>query len=186
MSGEWEWGRPGSPGTLGPRERAAHYLAFVLVAGSGLLLGWWKYLTPPADDPFQAFAHPWLPHALHLHVLAAPAWVLAIGWILRDHIVGRWGSAVHRRGRHTGSAAAFLLLPMGGSGYLLQTATSEGWRRGLIWVHLVSGLGFTAGFLAHAVIGRLAARRTARARALEGTGRPSEQQFHLRAADRRR
>lgn len=184
MSGEWGGMRPRSPGTLGPRERAAQHLTFGLIAGTGLLLGGWKYLTPPPDDPFQAFSSPWLPHALHAHVLAAPLWLLAIGWILRDHIVGRWRSAVHRRGRHTGTAAALLLLPMAGSGYLLQTTTSEGWRRALAWTHVVSGLGYVAGFLAHAVIGRRAALRAARSRALEGARRPAER-LHLRVSARR-
>ena len=165
MSGEWGGPRPGSPGTLTPGERTAHYLAFGLVAGSGLLLGGWKYLTPPPDDPYQAFSHPWLPHALHAHVLAAPLWLLAIGWILRDHIVARWRSAVRHRGRRTGVTAALLLLPMVGSGYLLQTATSEGWRRTLVWIHVVTGLGYAVGFVAHAVIGRLGTARTARTRA---------------------
>jgi GNAT superfamily N-acetyltransferase len=138
-----------------------------------VLLGGWKYLTPPSDDPYQAFSHPWLPHALHAHVLAAPLWLLAIGWMLRDHIVGRWRSGVHRRGRRTGVATAVLLLPMAGSGYLLQTATSEGLRRALVWIHVVSGLGYIAGFLAHAVISRLGTARTARSRALEKEPQPA-------------
>lgn len=164
MSGEWGAMRAGSPGTLSPSERAAHHLAFALVAGSGLLLGWWKYLTPPSEDPFQVFAHPWLPQALHVHVLAAPLWVLAIGWILRDHIVGRWRLSVQRRGRYSGATAAILLLPMAGSGYLLQTAASEGWRRALVWVHVASGLGFLVGFVAHVVMGCFAPRRLHRHR----------------------
>jgi len=171
--------RPGPPGTLTPRERAAHYFASGLVAGSGVLVGIWKYLAPPPDDPFQAFSHPWLPHALHAHVLAAPLWLLAIGWILRDHIVGRWRSAVHRRGRRTGVAAAALLLPMAGSGYLLQTSTSEAWRRAWVWIHLVSGLGYVAVFLVHVVIGRLGAARTARTRTLE-RGATRAEGLHLR------
>jgi hypothetical protein len=183
VSGESGGARPGSPGTFTPRERAAHYLASGLVAGSGLLVAGWKYLSPPSDDPYQAFSHPWLPHALHAHVLAAPVWLLAIGWILRDHIVGRWRSAVHRRGRRTGVIAAVLLLPMAGSGYLLQTATSEGWRRALVWIHVVSSLAYIVGFVAHAVIGRLGTARTARARAVGSGPRPARS---LRAAGGRR
>jgi hypothetical protein len=137
-----------------------HHLATGLTGLSGVGYAWMKYVLPAPEDPFTLVNHPWQPLALQLHVLAGPLFLLAVGMILRAHVLTRL--AGHgRRGRWSGVLAAGLLPPMVGSGYLLQTVTSETWRQGLLLVHLGCGLLFLATYLIH-LGGALAAARRRR------------------------
>jgi hypothetical protein len=45
----------------------------------------------------------------------------------------------------------FLLVPMIASGYLIQTAVDDGWRRAWVWVHLIASGLWLLGYLAHQV-----------------------------------
>jgi hypothetical protein len=118
-----------------------------------------KYLLPEPDDPFTLVNHPWQPFALHLHVLAGPLFLLAVGMILRGHILARLVQRRRRPGRWSGLLAAGLLPPMVGSGYLLQTVTAEEWRRVLLLVHLGCGFVFAGTYLAHVSVALVAGRR---------------------------
>jgi len=131
-------------------------------------------MMPEPEDPFTLFRHPLQPWALDLHVLAAPLFLLAVGMILREHILARLADARRRRGRRSGVLATWLLVPMIASGYLLQTVTSEWWRMVLLVTHLASGGLFLVTYLAHMVAAILAVRRPGSRGANERQGRPGD------------
>ena len=130
-------------------------LSTLLVAATGLLYAWMKYLQKPAD-PFSVVNHPWQPGMLSAHVLAAPLLLFAFGLIARDHILGRYRDPRARKGRPSGLAALSALVPMVTSGYLLQVMTSSGDRRAAALVHLGSGIVFLAAYGWH--LGRAGGR----------------------------
>jgi hypothetical protein len=141
------------------RQKALQHIATALVGLSGAAYGWMKYMLPEPEDPFSLVRHPLQPWALDLHVLSAPLFLVAVGVILKDHILARLADPRRRRGRRSGALAALLLVPMAASGYLLQTSTSETWRSALLWVHLGSGTLFLCTYLVHLAAGILAVRR---------------------------
>jgi hypothetical protein len=142
--------------------RILHHVATWLLAASGVSFLWMKYLLEPSDDPFTVVNHPWQPYALDLHVLAAPLWLLAIGMMLEEHVLGRLRNPLRRRGRYGGAGMAGLLLPMVASGYLLQVVTAEGWRPVLVWTHVITAGAYLTLFLGHMVMaGRTVRRRRA-------------------------
>jgi hypothetical protein len=146
-------------GTTPLLERLLYHTSVALVALSGLVYAWMKYAMGPVDDPFSAFHHPLQPRALHLHILAAPLLLLAVGMMARLHVLPRLAQGKRRdRGRRSGLMSTMVLLPMIASGYLLQTVTSEGWRLGLVWVHLGSGAAFLLTYVGHLASARRAAR----------------------------
>ena len=169
------------PGMLSTPERILHHVAVAAVGLSGVGLAWMKYGMEPSDDPFTVVNHPWQPYALDLHVLAAPLWILAVGMILRQHVIGRLRNPLRRRGRRSGAWSMALLLPMVASGYLLQVVTAEGWRGALVWVHVLSGSAYLLVFLAHLVVARRTLRQL-REEASRGEGPPGlhAEGLHLR------
>jgi hypothetical protein len=131
-------------------EAWALHLATILVGGTGLIYAWMIYLAKPAD-PYSLVHHPWQPHLQHLHLLFAPLLVFAAGLIWRRHVWAKWRSGVSAA-RRSGLTLGLSLAPMVLSGYLVQTAVDDSWRK--IWgvVHLaVSGL-WVAGYLVHQVL----------------------------------
>jgi hypothetical protein len=138
-------------------ERRLNHVATLLVGISGIAYAAFKWLLPPPqDDPFAVVNHPLQPHALTLHVLAAPLGVLAVGMLLRGHVLPRLQSPAFRRSRRTGILLAATCVPMIASGYLLQVTTSEGLRRAWLVTHLVTGFAWMLGWLAHFVSARRA------------------------------
>ncbi len=133
------------------------HAATVLVGGTGLVYAWMLYLLQPAD-PYAVVHHPWQPAVQHLHVLAAPLLVFAAGLIWRRHVWGGWRSGQPAR-RRSGVALAVTLLPMTASGYLLQTAVDDAWRKVWAAVHLGASALWLAGYLAHQLTPRAAGRR---------------------------
>ncbi len=79
-------------------QRALHHTATALVGLSGVAYAWMKFMLPEPDDPFTLIRHPLQPWALDLHVLAAPLFMLAVGIILREHILARLTDPRRRRG----------------------------------------------------------------------------------------
>lgn len=152
-------GVPHRPGMLSLPQRILHHLATWLLAASGLAFLWMKYVLEPSDDPFTVVNHPWQPYALDLHVLAAPLWLVALGMMLQEHVLGRLRNPLRRRGRYGGAAMTGLLLPMVASGYLLQVVTAEGWRPVLVWTHVITASTYLAVFLGHMVMARRAIRQ---------------------------
>lgn len=133
------------------------HLANVLVGGTGLVYAWMRYFAR-SDDPFAVVGHPWQSATQHLHVVAAPLLVFAVGVIWKAHawagfrlrVAARWAS---------GLALIATALPMIGSGYLLQTATAPAWRKVWLAIHLAASGLWLAGYLVH----QLSPRRRAAA-----------------------
>ncbi|MEW6073062.1 MAG: hypothetical protein AB1726_10800 [Planctomycetota bacterium] len=117
------------------------------VAGTGLVYAGLRYFVAPAD-PFAVVNHPWQPAVQHLHVLAAPLVVFALGLLWRDH-VWRGVRTVSGARRITGLGAALPALPMIASGYLLQVAVEEAWRTTWIAVHVAASVLWLAAYVAH-------------------------------------
>ncbi len=132
------------------------HVATILVGGGGLVYAWMRYFVRP-DDPFAVVNHPWQPDVQHLHVLAAPLLVFALGLIWQSHVRAslRLGIAARRR---SGWALAATATPMVASGYLLQTATAPGWRQAWLALHLAASTLWLGGYLAHQLSSRLSRR----------------------------
>lgn len=124
-------------------------LASLLVGGTGLVYAWMIYLVKPAD-PYAVVNHPFQPTVQHLHILVAPLLVFAGGMVWRRHAWSHWQKGVERR-RRSGTSLILTLVPMVVSGYLIQTATDDNWRRIWVIVHLVASGLWLLGTLAHQV-----------------------------------
>lgn len=130
-------------------ERWLLHLSNLLVGGTGLVYAWMLYFLRP-EDPYAVVNHAWQPQAQHLHVLAAPLLVFGAGMIWRNHVWAQWKLKV-RRGLASGVTLGLTLIPMVASGYLLQTAVDDTWRKVWVGVHLASSGLWAAGYLAHQV-----------------------------------
>lgn len=124
------------------------HAANVAVAGTGLAYAWMRYLVEPADE-WAVVNHPWQPHLQHLHVLAAPVLVFAVGLVWSGHVVAKLRNG--RRNRAAGAGLAALFLPMAASGYLLQVAVDPGWRARWVWLHVAASLLWLGAFIVHQV-----------------------------------
>lgn len=127
-------------------ERTLLWLANAAVAGTGLAYAWMRYLLVPADE-WAVVNHPWQPAIQHLHVLAAPLLVFAVGLVWSSHVVGKLRNG--RRNRSPGIGLALLFVPMAASGYLLQVAVDPAWRQRWIWIHLATSALWIAFFVVH-------------------------------------
>lgn len=122
------------------------HLANLAVAGTGLVYAWMRYLVEPTDE-WAVVNHPWQPHLQHLHVLAAPLLVFAIGLIWSAHVIGKLKNG--RGNRIVGIGLTTLFMPMAASGYLLQVAVDPAWRQTWIWFHVASSLVWVVAFVVH-------------------------------------
>ena len=145
------------------------HLSTLLVGGTGLVYAWMRYVLPPADE-WSVIHHPLQPATQHLHVLAAPLLVFAVGLIWSEHVWGHFRRGVRSR-RVSGIALLASLVPMAASGYLLQTAADETWRGVWVAVHVTTSLLFLAGYVGHALA---ALRSWLRRRALAAAGDADE------------
>jgi hypothetical protein len=117
--------------------------SILLAALTGLVYAGMKYLIRPSD-PFSVVNHPWQPGLLSAHVLVAPLLLFGFGLITREHILGRYRDRRARGGRKTGIVTALVLVPMVGSGYLLQVVKSAEDRSRMGILHLAAGILFLA------------------------------------------
>ncbi len=143
-------------------EAWALHVSTILVGGTGLAYAWMLWFVAPSDE-FAVVNHPWQPHALHLHVLFAPFLVFAVGVIWRRHVWFGWTGPSRER-RRSGIATALTFAPMVVSGYLLQVASDEVWRRAWIWVHVATSVLWLLGYAVHQgwrLAGRWRGRRSA-------------------------
>jgi hypothetical protein len=139
------------------RERWALNLSSLAVALTGFAYFWMKDLLG-TDDPFAVVNHPWQGAMLHLHVLAAPVFVLVFGYVFNSHVMKKL-RATRIPNRKSGLAALAMFAVMLASGYLLQTASDETWLRGLVVTHVASGVAFSLVYAAHLVVSVRLARR---------------------------
>ena len=129
-------------------QRIFLHAANVAVCASGLVYAWMRYLAEPADE-WAVVNHPWQPLLQHLHVLAAPLLVFAVGLIWSVHVLGKLKNG--RANQAAGIGLMALFLPMVASGYLLQVAVAPGWRLTWIWIHVLSSLIWITAFVIHQV-----------------------------------
>ncbi len=131
-------------------EKWSLHLAALLTAATGLSYGWLRYFGQVQGD-FGPEPHRLQSLMQHLHVLAAPLLLFALGMIVRGHL---WPKLRGGRpeGRRTGLFLGLVLAPMVLSAYGLQVATEPAWRNGLAWVHGVTSLLFLLAYLAHLLL----------------------------------
>lgn len=131
-------------------ERWSNHVATALLSVSGIALFVYRsVLEPPADDPFAIASHRLEPLALSLHVLAAPLGVLALGMLVRNHVLPRLRDTGFKRSRRSGILLSATAIPMIASAYLLQVSVAEGWRRAWLVTHLVTSAAWMIGWLLH-------------------------------------
>ena len=118
----------------------------LLVGGTGLVYAWFRYLAGPPEG--FAVTHPWEPSTQHLHVLAAPLLVFAVGLLWRAHVIASWKRNGASR-RRSGVVIALASFPMIASGYFLQIAVDAGWRRAWGVLHTGGSLVWLASSLIH-------------------------------------
>ncbi len=131
-------------------ERWSVRLTSLAVIVTGFALLWFQYGVE-SPDPFAVVNHPLQIWALKGHVLVAPLFVLAIGFISIRHI---WRHIVRgvEPGRRSGLLTVVALVPMVASGYLIQVVVSEQLRTVLVVTHIASGVLFTVGVGFHFVL----------------------------------
>jgi len=123
------------------------HLSWLLVAATGTVYAWMRYLCEP-EDPMALANHPLQPFLLASHVLLAPLFVFALGLIWRSHILVKLRIG-HRHRRATGYALLSLAIVSSLSGYLLQVATDELLRVIWMWTHAATGLALVLVYVAH-------------------------------------
>ena len=125
------------------------HLSALAVILTGLVYGWMRYFAV-SEDPYAVVNHPWQPTLQHLHILAAPILVFAVGLIWYAHI---WPHLISRgRRRRTGIFLVLGLLPMVASGYLLQVSVDELWRQIWIWTHVGSSVSWAGAYAGHQLL----------------------------------
>lgn len=132
-----------------------HHIATLLVAGTGVVYGWMRYVLEPVD-PFAVVNHPLQPDLQHLHLLVAPLSIFALGYIVARHVLSQLLRGI-QEGRRTGMSMILTSAPMILSGYLIQTAVAEEWRTLWIVTHCISAALWLAAYLIHVL--RLVGRR---------------------------
>lgn len=128
-------------------ERRALHGAAAAAALTGGVYGWFRYFGQRMGD-FGPEPSAWQGAWQHLHVLAAPLLLFMLGITVRGHLMMKL-RAGGREGRRTGLVLGLLIAPMALSGYGIQVVTAQSWHLALAWIHGVSSLIFTTGYLAH-------------------------------------
>lgn len=137
-------------------ERWSVWSSAIATGLTGLGFFWAKYLVE-SSEPWAVVNHPLEPWFLKIHILVAPVFVFAVGLITTRHILMHMRARI-RTGRSSGLAMVWLMVPMVGSGYLIQVVSTEGWLTGLAIVHMVTGTVFLLAIAAHRV--RLSSRQS--------------------------
>ncbi len=132
-------------------------LATLAAGGSGVVYAVMRFLLRP-QDPWSVVNHPWQPAVQHLHVLAAPLLVFAVGLIWERHVVEQWRSGEGRR-RSSGALLAVLFVLMAASGYLLQVSVDETWRGLWSAAHVAASTAWLGVFAGHWIGARIARLR---------------------------
>lgn len=121
----------------------------VATAFTGVVYWWMKEMMSPISE-WAVINHPLQPWVLKAHIVVAPVMVLAVGTIALDHVWKHYRGRV-RRARRSGTTTMWVLGPMILSGYLIQAVTHAGWLTAMVWVHLVTGVLYCVGLVAHKV-----------------------------------
>lgn len=132
---------------MNPLERWTLHLSALVTGATGLIYGWLRYYGQRMGE-FGLEPHPLQGLLQHLHVLAAPLLVFALGMVVRGHVLPRY-RAGQPSGRRTGAFLLAGLAPMVFAGYGLQVVTEPATRTVLGWVHGVSSLLFLGAYGVH-------------------------------------
>lgn len=130
-------------------ERWSVWTSAIATGLTGLGFFWARYLVE-SSDPWALVNHPLEPWLLKIHILVAPVFVFAVGLITIRHVLMHIRARI-RRGRLSGLAMVWLMIPMVGSGYLIQVVSTEGWLTGLAIAHIVTGAIFLLAIAGHRV-----------------------------------
>lgn len=130
-------------------EKAFFWSVFGLAGGTGLAYGLARWFGERMGE-FGPEPHPWQGTLQHLHVLAVPLLVFALGWMVKGHAVP--GLRAKRR-RTSGLGLLLLAAPMVLSGYAIQVATTPGTQLAFRWIHGFSAGLFLLGAGAHVLAG---------------------------------
>ncbi|MBL7715109.1 MAG: hypothetical protein JNL01_06535 [Bdellovibrionales bacterium] len=124
------------------------HIANALVGISGLVYAYARYLAEKPPSEFGNPVHPWEESLRVAHLITAPVLVFAVGLIWNSHVMAQFHQSRAKR-RRSGLAMMGNALPMVFSGYLIQTAVLENWRRAWIWIHLITAGLWIFAYLAH-------------------------------------
>lgn len=130
-----------------PGSRLQH-LANALVGISGLVYAFFRYLAEKPAAEFGTPVHPFEETWRVAHLIAAPVLVFAVGVIWNSHVMHQFNKTRAKR-RKSGVLLMGNLLPMVFSGYLIQTAVEERWRKAWVVIHLVTAAIWIAAYLVH-------------------------------------
>jgi hypothetical protein len=159
-------------------ERALLHASSLAAAVTGFAYFWMKYLLK-GSDPFSVVHHPWQPGILAWHVLVVPLLVFALGLIAKDHVLEKLLDRRPHPSRRSGIVTMALAAPMILSGYLVQVLTAPSPHRLVAWSHIVAGVVFSAGYVAHLFLG-VPGRRSAVKRGRGQPRRPPRAPVHPR------
>ncbi len=124
------------------------HLSTFCVSVTGVIYAYMHYVLKPID-PFSVINHPWEPYMMAVHIVTAPALILAGGLIVHSHILWKL-----RNGARIARKTGILLIPVFAimvlSGYLLQVITAP-WRSVLVGIHLSSGILWFGAYIAHQI-----------------------------------
>ena len=157
-------------------ERWTVWSSAAATAITGFAFFWAKYLVQPAE-PWAVVNHPLEPWFLKTHIVFSPVFVFAIGLIVMRHIVPHIRQKV-RDGRRSGFVMVWTLIPMAIIGYLIKVATSPGWIRGFVVLHVGTSVLFVAGLVGHGVA--LALRKVRQRDQSALTATVSTETFHMK------
>ena len=130
-------------------ERWTVWISAVATGLTGLGFMWAKYLVTPTE-PWAVINHPLEPWLLKVHIVVAPVFVFAVGLIVTRHVVPHIRDKVDR-GRRSGLAMVWMLVPMVASGYLIQVVTAPVLVTALVVMHIGTGAVFLIGLTGHGV-----------------------------------
>ena len=130
-------------------ERRGLHVATAAAALTGGVYGWFRYFGQRMGD-FGPEPSRWQGVWQHLHVLAAPLLLFALGMTVRGHLLMKL-RAGGREGLRTGLGLGLLIAPMALSGYGIQVVTDPRWHLALAWIHGISSLVFIAAYLVHLI-----------------------------------
>src|SRR5262249_30052763 len=141
-------------------------------AGTGAVYAWMRWWLQPVDE-FAVVNHPWQPTVQHLHVLAAPLLVFAVGLVWSAHALPRLRERNPAR-RRTGLILVLGLWPMVLTGVLVQVVADERWRVVAGYAHGVASALWTASYGGHALVAVVRWARSAPRAPESGETTPAE------------
>lgn len=153
-------------------EKILTWSSIAVVSLTGFVYAWMKFLMEPTD-PWAVVNHPLQPFVLKLHIVTAPFLVFAIGILFARHILPQLRARA-RTARLSGTSAAWLIVPMVLSGYLIQAITHATLLQAMVLVHLATGSIFALAAGGHWLSARLRDRRTRTDRGRGAAASPPE------------